>query len=82
MYSVNDLLRMAAEMKASDLHLTVGVPPKVRVFGELRDIDAADAAEALYALMESVALRVMLGTERDSARAKRRVRTMLRALAR
>ena len=38
MYSVNDLLRMAAEMKASDLHLTVGVPPKVRVFGELRDI--------------------------------------------
>ena len=50
--------------------------------GELRDIDAADAAEALYALMESVALRVMLGTERDSARAKRRVRTMLRALAR
>ncbi len=40
MYSVNDLLRMAAEMKASDLHLTVGVPPKVRVFGELRDIDA------------------------------------------
>ena len=50
--------------------------------GELRAIDAADAAEALYALMESVALRVMLGTERDSARAKRRVRTMLRALAR
>ena len=51
--------------------------------GELRaSVNPDDAAEALYALMESVALRVMLGTERDSARAKRRVRTMLRALAR
>ena len=50
--------------------------------GELRDnVDAGDAAEALYALMESVALRVMLGVERDSRRAKRRVRTMIAALA-
>lgn len=50
--------------------------------GELRDtVDAEDAAEALYALMESVALRVMLGVERDSRRAKRRVRTMIAALA-
>ena len=40
MYTVNELLEMAQEMKASDLHLTVGVPPKVRVFGELRDIES------------------------------------------
>ena len=40
MYTVNELLEMAQEMNASDLHLTVGVPPKVRVFGELRDIDS------------------------------------------
>ena len=40
MYTVNELLEMAQEMNASDLHLTVGVPPKVRVFGELRDIEA------------------------------------------
>jgi twitching motility protein PilT len=37
MYTVNDLLIKAAEMNASDLHLTVGVPPKVRVFGSLVD---------------------------------------------
>ena len=37
MYTVNDLLIKAAEMNASDLHLTVGVPPKVRVFGALVD---------------------------------------------
>ena len=40
MYTVNELLTIAAERKASDLHLTVGVPPKIRVFGELQDIDA------------------------------------------
>ena len=40
MYTVNELLEMAQEMNASDLLLTVGVPPKVRVFGELRDIDS------------------------------------------
>ena len=38
MYTINELLMTASEMKASDLHLTVGVPPKVRVFGELRDV--------------------------------------------
>lgn len=37
-----------------------------------RNIDPDAAAEALYALMESVALRVMLGVEKDPARAMRR----------
>ena len=49
--------------------------------GEIRDsVNADDAAEALYALMESVALRVMLGVERDAHRAKRRVASMIGAL--
>lgn len=39
MDTVNELLQKAAEMKASDLHLTVGVPPKVRVYGELISLD-------------------------------------------
>ena len=48
---------------------------------ELRDsVDPDDAAEALYALMESVALRVMLGVERDPRRAKRRFSSMIAAL--
>ncbi|MCR5685900.1 MAG: type IV pilus twitching motility protein PilT [Lachnospiraceae bacterium] len=40
MYTINELLEMAQEMKGSDLHLTVGVPPKVRVYGELKEIDS------------------------------------------
>lgn len=46
--------------------------------GELRaSVDPDDAAEALYALMESVALRVMLGVESDPAHAQRRFRAVI-----
>lgn len=38
MLSVDELLIKANELHASDLHLTVGVPPKVRIYGELRNI--------------------------------------------
>jgi twitching motility protein PilT len=38
---VNQLLDLATQMKASDLHLTVGVPPKVRVNGDLKSLDMA-----------------------------------------
>ncbi len=39
MLSVDELLIRANELHASDLHLTVGVPPKVRIYGELRNIN-------------------------------------------
>lgn len=39
MLNVNELLIKAAQLKASDLHLTVGVPPKVRIFGDLKNVD-------------------------------------------
>ena len=49
--------------------------------GELRgNVDPDDAAEALYALMESVALRVLLGVEKDAQSAKRRFCSMISAL--
>ena len=32
MITINRLLEDAMSKKASDLHLTVGVPPKVRIF--------------------------------------------------
>lgn len=32
---IDDLLRVAAEQKASDLHLTVGLPPQLRIHGSL-----------------------------------------------
>lgn len=37
-YAVMELLRFAKEHKASDLHLTVGVPPIIKVRGELLDV--------------------------------------------
>jgi twitching motility protein PilT len=37
--TLNELLKLALEKKASDLHLTVGVQPVIRVNGELEVID-------------------------------------------
>ena len=39
MSTLPDLLRRTLEMNASDLHLTAGSPPQVRVDGELRRLD-------------------------------------------
>ena len=51
-----ELLRMAVERRASDLHITVGRPPVLRVDGELVDmdyspLDAATAQELIYSLL-------------------------------
>ena len=35
MYVLQELLRKTIEMKASDLHLTVGLPPTIRYNGKL-----------------------------------------------
>lgn len=37
---INPLLQTAVERKASDLHLTVGLPPMIRLHGELAPLDA------------------------------------------
>lgn len=39
MVTINDLLTISKENNASDLHITVGIPPKCRVNGNLRNID-------------------------------------------
>lgn len=44
MYSLEELLELTMEENASDLHLTVGVPPILRVDGELRKV----SDEVLY----------------------------------
>lgn len=36
--TIDDLLKMSGEMKASDLHLTVGAPAKARVNGEIKSL--------------------------------------------
>ena len=38
--TLTELLAVAAEMQGSDLHLTAGQPPLVRVFGDLQRLDA------------------------------------------
>src|SRR5579884_3979303 len=41
---IDELLRKAVELHASDLHLTVGVPPIVRVWGSLRPLEGEPLA--------------------------------------
>ena len=56
MISVVELLRTAKEAGASDLHITVGIPPKMRVNGELITMDyprlmPVDTMQALLEVM-------------------------------
>ena len=39
MVTIEELLRIAKERNASDVHITVGVPPKMRVNGKLMNMD-------------------------------------------
>ena len=39
MVTIEEILRRAKDVNASDVHLTVGVPPKMRVNGKLIDMD-------------------------------------------
>ncbi|MCI6914701.1 MAG: type IV pilus twitching motility protein PilT [Lachnospiraceae bacterium] len=49
---MDELLSLAVDENASDIHLAVGIPPKFRINGALNDVDvpplsAADAAESI-----------------------------------
>ncbi|MCD6055885.1 MAG: twitching motility protein PilT [Gammaproteobacteria bacterium] len=53
---IKDLLAFAVENKASDLHISTGLPPLIRVDGDLRRIDTPDldqqtAHDLLYSVM-------------------------------
>ncbi|MDD4337708.1 MAG: type IV pilus twitching motility protein PilT [Firmicutes bacterium] len=54
---IDELLIEAVNLKASDLHLTTGLPPMVRVGGSLRALDEqpmlrpADTREMMYSIM-------------------------------
>jgi twitching motility protein PilT len=59
---IEDLLRVAAERKASDLHLRAGGPPYLRVDGELYPIDGvvltpAESERLAYSLMTEAQAR-------------------------
>lgn len=56
-FNLNEILRKTKELKGSDLHLTVGKPPVVRVYGELLSLDLAvlnphDIKDLLYAILD------------------------------
>ena len=52
-----DILGQTVELGASDLHMTVGSPPVVRVRGELRALDnypqltSKDTRDLIYAIL-------------------------------
>jgi twitching motility protein PilT len=59
MATLPDLLRQTIELDASDLHLTAGSPPQVRVDGELRrlempDLTASDTKQLAYSVLTDV----------------------------
>lgn len=62
MVTFEELLNAAMEKKASDLHLTVGLPPKVRIDGELVDLGYPKLAPAD---VEAVAGMLMNDKQRD-----------------
>lgn len=43
--TIDDLLKKAVDTKASDLHLVVGVPPTLRIDGQLKFVDGAKKIE-------------------------------------
>ena len=54
--NINRILELAIKNKASDLHLTAGSPPVIRVFGELKVLDlpvlgASDITLMIYSMM-------------------------------
>ena len=55
---IDDLLRQTVEAKASDLHLTVGVPPMIRVWGKLQPTSHAvltpeDTFQLAYSMLNT-----------------------------
>ena len=56
MVTIREILQVAWENKASDVHITVGIPPKMRVNGKLKTMPfermmPADTLEVLHSIM-------------------------------
>ena len=85
---VFSMVRVGEDMTERIDSFTVGFKEVLRLLvaegvanGELRqNVDPDDAAEALFALMESVAFRLLLGIEKDARRARERFGAMIATL--
>ncbi|MBP5652407.1 MAG: type IV pili twitching motility protein PilT, partial [Lachnospiraceae bacterium] len=56
MITIQGLLEKAAEMRGSDLHLSVGAPLQVRIYGELKAIEGSrltpeDMHDLVYSIL-------------------------------
>ncbi|MBS3887175.1 MAG: type IV pilus twitching motility protein PilT [Dethiobacter sp.] len=56
-FDIDDILRQTVELSGSDLHLTVGKPPVVRVYGDLQSLELPvlnqhDIKDLLYAIID------------------------------
>lgn len=85
---VFSMVRVGEDMTERIDSFTVGFKEVLRLLvaegvanRELRqNVDPDDAAEALFALMESVAFRLLLGIEKDARRARERFGAMIATL--
>ena len=85
---VSSMVRAGEDMTSRIESFTVGFKVVLRQLvaegvanGELRqNVDPDDAAETLFALMESVAFRLLLGVEKDVRQAEARFGAMIAAL--
>ena len=64
MVTVEQLLKIAKELGASDVHLTVGLPPRVRVHGELVDLNypkllPSDVQNIIFSIMNEHQTKIL-----------------------
>jgi len=74
MLDLDQLLRLAVEQRASDVHVKVGARPRLRVDGELREapldvVEPADTEQAVRRLLGHAAVRLDGGAEVDGVHA-------------
>ena len=64
MVTIEELMRIAKDNGASDVHITVGIPPKMRVAGALTDMDFPrflpnDTSEIIKSIMNERQLEIL-----------------------
>ena len=74
MFDLDQLLRLAVEQRASDIHVKVGARPRLRVDGALREapldvVEPADTEQAVRHLLGHAAIRLDGGAEVDGVHA-------------
>jgi twitching motility protein PilT len=60
---INKFIKMASEREASDLHIVAGIPPSVRIHGEIIFLDhdrltAEEAKEMIYEMLTDEQVKI------------------------